>query len=1281
MSTAVQADPEVRRDPRQVSAARVTADGKFLRAGDERFLVKGVTYGTFAPDAQGYQFPSSASIAEDFRLMAGLGINTVRTYTPPRRDLLDEAARHGLRVMVGLPWSQHVAFLDDRALKRAIRLDVAAKVAELGDHPAVLTFALGNEIPAGVVRWHGRLRVERFLRNLFEDAKAASPGSLFTYVNFPPTEFLDLSFLDICAFNVYLHREPELRAYLARLQHVAGQKPLLLAEAGADSLREGEERQADITSMHVRAAFEEGACGAIAFAWTDQWWRGGHPVEDWKFGLVDRERRLKPAALAVARAFADAPFPPERRRSWPRVSVVVCAYNAADTLEDNLRSLEQLTYPDYEIILVNDGSKDRTGDIGRSFARVRVIDTPNAGLSAARNVGLAEATGEIVAYTDADTRVDRDWLTFLVQPFLASDVVGSGGPNVVPDDDPPMAQCIARAPGGPTHVLLDDRIAEHVPGCNMAFRRDALLAIGGFNPVYLRAGDDVDVCWRLQARGGRIGFASSALVWHHHRSSVKAYWRQQAGYGEGESWLMAHHPEKFLDGHMLWRGRIYSPLPFVRSLWGTRINAGVWGTAAFPSVYRTDVHPFAFLPHSIKWQVISFIFTLAGTGVAATLRHYWAAYLLLGMGLVGLAATVSKNIAYALRSEVDSLSGSTLWYRATVAYLHFIQPLARLRGHVRGMLAPPELALPAAEPQTSRGPRPSLAEAWRALLLVSGSVTEDRFWSETWTSADRVLAHLTAWLRSSPSVRTIEIDEGWSDDRDVSVFVGRWAWLDVRALVEEHGGGTSLVRVSMHLRPTTFGILSAVGLGAALLVGAVSGVAVASPVAGMIVSALTLTLIVVVAWRTAQTTAIARRGIARITLGSGMVAMPSGPARVPLVAPSLLRSYGMRSAVIFVVMILSLGAGAVMLREAAIAEVVIGAKPGAGGSGPALSAWLDTPGGITIAPNGDIYIADSNNDVILRVDPRTATPVPVAGMKGRTGFSGDDGPAVGAQLDTPDGVCIAPDGDLVVADSHNDRIRRVDRPTRIITTVAGSGESGFDGDDQPAVSAALNTPSAVACAANGDLYVADTLNYRVRMVDAKTGLIHTVAGDGTPGDSEHVGDGGPATAAHLNMPTDVQIAPNGDIYIADMHHQRVRKVDRATHVITTVAGSGAFGPGGDDGPATKANLAGPAGIALVPEPGGAITIFIADYYNGQVRAVGPDGIMRNVSDEGRVAFGAPSRVAFALGGPKRGWLYVTDQSDNNVVAVNIPKITSGPILVPRPPQPAAQVPALKKVSE
>lgn len=1273
-----------------MSAARVVTDGKFLRVGDERLLVKGVTYGTFAPDSDGHQFPPAHQIAVDFRLMAELGINTVRVYTPPRRELLDEAARQGLHVMVGLPWSQHVAFLDDRKLKRAIRRELVAKVADLGDHPAVLMFALGNEIPAGVVRWHGRVRVEHFLRDLYRHAKSTSPDSLFTYVNFPPTEFLDLSFFDVAAFNVYLHREAQLRAYLARLQHVAAQKPLLLAEAGADSIREGEAGQAEITSMHIRGAFEEGACGAVAFAWTDEWWRGGHLVEDWAFGLVDRDRHLKPAAAAVASAFEDAPFSSEARRTWPLVSVVVCAYNAADTLEDCLTSLERLTYPHYEIILVNDGSRDRTGEIGHSHPRMRVIDVPNGGLSAARNVGLAEAIGEIVAYTDADVRADRDWLTFLVQPFLTSNVVASGGPNVVPADDPPMAQCIARAPGGPTHVLLDDRIAEHVPGCNMAFRREALLAIGGFNPIYLRAGDDVDMCWRLQARGWKIGFASSALVWHHHRSSVKSYWRQQVGYGEGETWLMAHHPEKFLDGHTLWRGRIYSPLPSVRSLWGTKINAGVWGTAAFPSVYRTDVHPFAFLPHSIKWQVLSFVLTTLGIGVAATRAHSWAAILLLVPGLVGLAATFWKNLAYALRSDVDSLQGvgpephagwrrglRCAWYRTMVAHLHSIQPLARLRGQIRGMLSPPEIALPRAKAQTSRGPTPTLREAWRALLLISGSVTEDRYWTESWTSSERVLGQITDWLRGSRAVGTIEIDEGWADDRDISVLVGRWAWLDLRALVEDHGAGKSLLRLSTHIRPTTFGIVSAIAIGVTLLGAASAGVTLRWPVPGAIAALLTVLATAFTAWRTAQASAIVGRGIAKVALEQGMMPVPSGPARAPLIAPSMLRRYGLRSAAIFVLMIMALGSGTFMLREAAIAMIVGAQKGYAGDNGPAMSAWLDNPGGIAIAPDGGIYFADSNNGVIRRIDPGSGIITTVAGDHDLgDGFSGDYGPATAAQFNTPDGVAIAPDGDLIVADSQNDRIRRVDRPTGIITTIAGSGANGYDGDGQPAVDAALYTPNAVAAAPSGNIYVADTLNYRVRMIDATTGLIHTVAGDGTSGDTGDIGDFGPATSAKLNMPSDVALAPNGDVYIADMHHNRIRKVDAKTHVITTVAGNGSFGAGGDNGPATRASLAGPAGIAIVPETRDRLTIFIADYYNGTVRAVGPDGIIRNVSNEGRVPFGAPSRVSFD---PGKSWLYVTDSSKDQIVAVNVPKASPG--LVARLPRPAPQPPAPRKAGE
>ena len=1235
--------------------ARAIADGKFLQIGGDRFLVKGVTYGTFAPDAQGYQFPSRERVAQDFRLMAELGINTVRTYTPPRPDLLDEAARHGLRVMVGLPWAQHVAFLDDRKLAHGIRRDMIRQARTLGSHPAVLMMALGNEIPPGVVRWHGNVRVERFLRHLYEDAKAAAPDSLFTYVNFPPTEFLDLSFFDVCSFNVYLHREPELRAYLARLQHIAGHKPLLLAEAGADSIREGEDGQAEITAMHIRTAFTEGACGAVAYAWTDEWWRGGHDIHDWKFGLVDCDRRPKPAAAAVSKAFADASFSPEARATWPRVSVVVCAYNAADTLEDNLTSLDKLTYPDYEVILVNDGSRDATSNIARRHPRVRLIEVPNGGLSAARNVGLAEATGEIVAYTDADTRVDPDWLTFLIQPFLTSDVVGSGGPNVVPKDDAPIAQCIARAPGGPTHVLLDDRIAEHVPGCNMAFRRDALLAIGGFNPVYLRAGDDVDVCWRLQARGWRIGFSPAALVWHHHRSSVQAYWRQQVGYGEGETWLMAHHPEKFLDGNMLWHGRIYSPLPFVRSLWGTRINAGVWGTAAFPSVYRADVHPFAFLPHSIRFQVISSILTLAGVTVALVGGHQWAASLLLGCGLIGLAVTITKNITYATRSDVASLRGSRLWYRAMVAYLHFLQPIARLRGQIRGMLSPPTTQLPHAEPQTSKGPRPSRREAGRALALLAGTVIEDSFWSEAWTSGDRFLSRLTDWLRRSRAVRSIEIDDGWSEDRDVSVIIGRWGWIDIRVLAEEHGAGKTLVRVGTHLRPTTFGVVSSVALGAALLVAATAGMTLKWPLAGAATAALTLLIIAVMVWRTAQTTAIVRRAVERVATSQGMTALPAAPAWAPIISPSTLRAYSLRSALIFLVMIVGIGSGTFMLREAATAvTLVIGAPNTA--TGPSLTAYLNTPGGIAIASNGDIYFADSNNDVIDRVDRRVGVTTVVGNRT--NGFSGDNGPAIRAQLDTPDGVAIAPDGDLIVADSRNDRIRRVDLPTRIITTIAGSGKNGYDGDDKPATEAALNNPDAVVTAPNGDIYIADTLNNRIRLVDHVTGFIRTIAGDGQVNAPDgSIGDGGPATSAHLFMPSDVQIARNGDLYIADMQHNRIRKVDAKTQIITTVAGNGVFGAGGDGGPAMQASLANPAGVALVEDSLGRMTIFIADYYNGSVRSVGPDGLMHNISEEGRVKFGAPSRVAYA---PGTEWLYVADANNHQVVALSIPSMSFAP---------------------
>jgi len=786
--------------------------GKLLRYRGKRLLVKGSSYGTFAPDRNGWQFPSIDQVRRDFTMMAEAGINTVRLYTPPPEALLDEAARQGLCAMVGLPWSQHIAFLDDRSARRRVRNDIEREVRRLADHEAVLLFAVGNEVPASIVRWHGRRRVERFLGDLYRSAKSVAPDRLVTYVNYPPTDYLDLPFLDVVAFNVYLHEEHSLRAYIARLQHIAGSRPLLLAEAGADAFREGEDGQAALTAMQLRAAFEEGVCGAVAFAWSDEWWRGGQQIEDWAFGLVDRERRPKPALNAAARVFSDAPFGAAQRRIWPKVSVVVCVYNGAVTLDGCLSALGQVQYPDFEVIVVDDGSTDDSRAIIARHPRVTLVAQKNRGLSSARNAGLSVASGEIVAYLDCDARPEPEWLSYLVQPFNTSDVAGVGGPSVVPRDDPWFAQCVARAPGAPSHVQFDDRIAEHVPGCNMAFRRGVLLALDGFNPIFARAGDDVDFCWRLQARGWEIGFAPGALVWHHHRSSLSAYWRQQVGYGESETWLRPRHPAKFAGHRAIWAGHIYSPLPFVRAMRRSIVNAGVWGSAVFPSVYRIDGHPLAHLPHSARWQIVSIGAVVAGLRLLLT-PWRTLGIAIVAAGAAGLATTVVKCAAYAFATDIESMPGARrpggaarrLLYRLVLTGLHFVQPLARLYGRARGYLVRPRI-LRQAFRQATDTPMPLRPrDVLRFARLLTGESLQSSFWSERHIGVDTVLAKLEDWLRLSRSVDVIEIDDGWRSHRDLSVAIGHLVWLDLQALVEDHGGGRSLIRVAMRARPTRLG--------------------------------------------------------------------------------------------------------------------------------------------------------------------------------------------------------------------------------------------------------------------------------------------------------------------------------------------------------------------------------------------------------------------------------------------------------------------------------------------
>src|SRR3989454_12555572 len=196
-------------------------------------------------------------------------------------------------------------------------------------------------------------------------------------------------------------------------------------------------------------------------------------------------------------------------------------------------------------------------------------------------------------------------LSYLAATFLSTSHAGVGGPNIAPPGDGPIAECVARSPGGPVHVLVTDREAEHIPGCNMAFRKAALEAISGFDPQFRTAGDDVDVCWRLQAWGGTLGFHPAAMVWHHRRNSIRAYWKQQIGYGRAEAMLERKWPEKDNGpGHLRWAGRMYG-LGLAHALGGRQppVYHGVWGGAPYQSLYEPAPSLLGSLPQMPEWHL------------------------------------------------------------------------------------------------------------------------------------------------------------------------------------------------------------------------------------------------------------------------------------------------------------------------------------------------------------------------------------------------------------------------------------------------------------------------------------------------------------------------------------------------------------------------------------------------------------------------------------------------------------------------------------------------------
>jgi O-antigen biosynthesis protein len=765
---------------------RIRPAAKFFLEGDKKFFVKGVTYGPFKPDSEGNYLGRPEQVDADLALMRQAGLNVVRIYHAPPPWFLDQCTSAGMRVLVTLPWEKHIEFLREKSIRKQIAKAVRDTVSRYAGHPAILGYLVGNEISSTMARWLGTRRVVEFVEELIRIGRAIDPDALFSYATYPPTEYLLPQNADFCCFNVYLHNQRDFEGYLLRLQNLTGEHPLILGEFGMDTIRHSEDEQAEMLGWHIDSVVKCGLAGTIFFTWTDEWFTGGQEVTDWAFGIVTRERRPKKAFYMLEEKLGrnSSILPHRPLPKAPFVSVIVCSYNGAQTLASCLDSLGKLNYPEYEVILVDDGSTDDTPYIAAQFSQVRYIHQSNQGLSHARNTGAAAAKGEVFAYTDSDCMVDSDWLYYLIGTLVSGDYAGVGGPNVTPPAKNWIQACVAAAPGGPSHVLLTDVVAEHIPGCNMAFYRWAFEGVGGFDTEYRKAGDDVDFCWRIQQAGWVVAFSPTAIVWHYRRFTLRAFLKQQEGYGEAESLLRFKHLIFFgPTGTAKWRGQIYGTPRFSWFVNRPVIYHGMFGEGFFQSIYPTPQSDVAAYLSSIEWFALTIF--LFGLGIFLPALRI-VPYLMLG-------GTLCVALSYMVRASIEP-KFDTAGARLLVMILAFVQPL--VRGFSRYFTWLHFKRTPGSVIRTHE----HLPERSR----FAGSLSRRVFWNEQGRDRHHLLGAIFELLDEEGW--RYSTDSGWNE-WDIQIYGNFWWSIALQTVTEYHGGGKCLTRVRLRNRFVTTTII------------------------------------------------------------------------------------------------------------------------------------------------------------------------------------------------------------------------------------------------------------------------------------------------------------------------------------------------------------------------------------------------------------------------------------------------------------------------------------------
>jgi glycosyltransferase involved in cell wall biosynthesis len=764
----------------------VTPSGKFFSRLDHKFFLKAMRL-----QGVGDAFDFNQKIALRKRLADLERAHTTAVVLTQKQadSVLGLAAQTGLYALVEIETEPEA--LLDRARFRQTLATVARTINLLRGHRALIGYLVDCPVEPAALRHHGLDLLRRRLHKLLQVIRRTDRHRLVALKHRPATAALAQLDEDFIYAVMPAISPTELRDYVIRLHNLAEARPLVV-EFG-----EGLPGQDEL----VACAFGLGAAGVVAPATQPA-------ASSGSLGI-----RMLSAGELLPFITLNGSCPPAPAET-PMVSVVICAYNAERTMRQCLESLRKLDYPNYEIIIVDDGSRDRTAEIAMDFPEFRLIRQPNKGLSVARNVGMQAAHGELIAYTDSDCVVDPHWLNLIVRAIADGRFDGCGGPNYAPHEDGWVEACVAASPGAPCHVLTADDRAEHLAGCNMVFRKTALLAIGGFDPQFISAGDDVDICWRMLDAGFTLGFCPAAFVWHFRRNTIKAYYGQQRGYGRAEAMLYLKYPDRFNPlGQIKWRGTIPG---LSRTIPGGDRSRVTWTRrhTDFQRVHEAPLSVLKFIPLTLEWNLAA----------AAVLAASASAGITLVPALVLLAMSPVWALYYAARTSIEKCHDG-IRARMLVAILAYSAPIARTIARYRCRNAARQKHLFDSLPRQ----RPVVQWLHRTVRLA--------YWNETWTTRDAILERVgKLFARMGHPALT---DGGWNDF-DLAVEPKLWTRIELKTADEEHEGGrlknhiAARVRLSMIARAGMaaigVGTLGATALGFGTLATALGAIALGAAI-------------------------------------------------------------------------------------------------------------------------------------------------------------------------------------------------------------------------------------------------------------------------------------------------------------------------------------------------------------------------------------------------------------------------------------------------------------------